>query len=319
MTKLPDIKGHVWIGSEPITLDDIAGKVVLVDFWTYSCVNCLRTLPHLREWHEKYKNDGLVIIGIHTPEFEFEQEPKNVKEAMLRLGVTWPVLLDNDFENWDAFNNKFWPAKYLADTEGNIVYTHFGEGNYEETESKIRELLGLGGPGEKTETKNEEHVHGAVCSIATAESYCGYMRGNIANELGYAEDTEEEYKTNPDAKEGEINLNGKFFVTHEYAESRGVGATLSLALRGTEVNLVMSFAKGEATVEVLWNGKSMPKELRGKDISEEGKLVISRSDIYNLIKSDKPVEGTITIRAEKGNFRAYAFTFSGCTNSSSGS
>ncbi|MCX6736025.1 MAG: redoxin domain-containing protein [Candidatus Parcubacteria bacterium] len=309
MTKLPEINGHVWIGTEPITLDDIADKVVLVDFWTYSCVNCLRTLPHLREWHDKYKNDGLVIIGIHTPEFEFEQSPENVKEAVLRFGVNWPVVLDNDFENWDAFENKYWPAKYLADREGNIVYTHFGEGGYEETEEKIRELLGLGTKGE---SEHKEHSHGAVCSVATAEAYCGYMRGNIANELGYAEDAEEEYKENSDTKEGEVNLNGKFFVAHEYAESREDSATLSLKLRGTEVNLVMAPAKGETIVEILWNGKSVPKELRGKDISEEGKLTINRSDMFNLLKSKTPIEGTVTIRAEKGNFRAYAFTFSGC-------
>lgn len=310
MTKLPEIKGHVWIGSQPVTLDDIADKVVLVDFWTYSCVNCLRTVPYLREWHEKYKDDGLVIIGIHTPEFEFEQDPKNVREAMLRLGVTWPVVLDNDFENWDAFDNKFWPAKYLTDTEGNIVYTHFGEGNYEETEEKIRELLGLS--SEPSTIK--ENSRGSVCSIATTETYCGYIRGNIANELGYAEDAEEDYKQNHEAKEGEVNLNGKFFVAHEYAEARTDDATLSLSLRGTEVNLVMSSAKGEAIVEVLWNEESLPKELRGKDISEEGKLTVNRSDMFSLIKSDKPIEGTITIRAKKGNFRAYAFTFSGCSS-----
>jgi len=307
--KLPEIKGHVWIGSQPITLDDLEGKVVLADFWTYSCVNCLRTIPYLKEWYEKYKNDGLVIIGIHTPEFEFEQNPQNVKDAILRLGVTWPVLLDNDYENWEAFDNKFWPAKYLTDTKGDIVYTHFGEGGYEETESKIRELLGLS--FEQTEEK--DHKHGGVCSVATGETYCGYMRGNIANELGYGEDTEEEYKQNHGAKEGEINLNGKFFVTHEYAESREDGATLSLSLRGTEVNLVMAAPKNDTIVEVLWNGKPIPKEIRGKDISEEGKLCINRSDMFSLIKSETPVEGTITIKAVKGNFRAYAFTFSGCT------
>ncbi|MFA5830560.1 MAG: redoxin domain-containing protein [Candidatus Paceibacterota bacterium] len=312
MTKLPEIRGHVWIGSEPITLDDIAGKVVLVDFWTYSCVNCVRTLPHIREWHERYKDDGLVVIGIHTPEFEFEQDPKNVKDAILRLGVNWPVILDNDHDNWDVFGNQYWPATYLADTKGNIVYTHFGEGSYCETESKIRELLGSFG---ENETCNKEHTHGALCSVATAETYCGYMRGNIANELGYAEDAEEAYKEKTEIQEGEINLNGKFFVTHEYAESREAGATLSLLLRGTEVNLVLSRGKGETVVEVLWNGIPVPKEIRGKDISAEGKLDISRSDMFNLIKSNTPIEGTITIRAEKGNFRAHSFSFSGCANS----
>ena len=312
MTKLPEINGHVWIGTDPITLDSLADKVVLVDFWTYSCVNCLRTLPHLKEWHEKYKDDGLVIIGIHTPEFEFEQSPENVKEAVLRLGIKWPVVLDNDFENWDAFENKYWPAKYLADREGNIVYTHFGEGGYKETEEKIRELLGL--PKENADSGPRAGVTeiGAICSIATAEAYCGYMRGNIANELGYGEDQEEDYKQNPESKEGEVNLNGKFFVAHEYAESREDGVTLSLKLRGTEVNLVMAPAKGETVVEILWNGKSVPKELQGKDISEGGRLTVNRSDMFNLLKSKTPIEGTVTIRAEKGNFRAYAFTFSGC-------
>ena len=138
----PEIKGiKAWINSEPLTIEEFRGKVVLVDFWTYSCVNCIRTFPYLREWNAKYADDGLVIIGVHSPEFEFEKDYSNVLRATQDNGITWPVAQDNDFETWQNYSNRFWPAKYLIDKEGVIRYTHFGEGAYDETEKQIRDLL----------------------------------------------------------------------------------------------------------------------------------------------------------------------------------
>lgn len=311
--KLPKIEGNIWIGTERVDLDALEGKVVLVDFWTYSCINCRRTIPHLREWYKKYKDEGLVLIGIHSPEFEFEKDPVNVEKAMRELGVIWPVVLDNEYKNWNNFDNHYWPAKFLADTKGDIAYTHFGEGSYEETEEKMRGLLGV----EKEKRKSKEkagHTHGSVCFLATPETYCGYMRGKTGNELGYTEGIEDDYKKPTAQSEGEIVLDGKFLAEDEYVESREDGATLSLSFTGTEVNLVMAPALRESVVEILLNGEPIPENVRGTDVGANDEIIVERSDMFNLIKSKEGTHGTLGIRAVSGNFRAYAFTFSGCSD-----
>ena len=137
----PDFVGITnWINSEPLSIKDLRGKVVLVDVWTYTCVNCIRTFPFLKDWHLKYADDGLLIIGLHAPEFEFEKETENVAQASADNGIVWPVAQDNDMQTWSAYDNRFWPAKYLVDRDGLVRYTHFGEGSYGETEKIIREL-----------------------------------------------------------------------------------------------------------------------------------------------------------------------------------
>lgn len=130
-----------WLNSEPLSMDKLRGRVVLVDFWTYSCINCIRTLPHVKKWHDTYKNKGLVVVGVHTPEYAFERNTSNVQAAVSRLGITYPVAQDNQYATWKAYNNRYWPAVYLIDKAGKVVYSHFGEGKYEETESVIRRLL----------------------------------------------------------------------------------------------------------------------------------------------------------------------------------
>ena len=141
-TRAPKIEGiSAWINSDPIALQETAGKVVLIDFWTYSCVNCIRTFPFLKLWHSRYSDDGLVIVGVHSPEFAFEKDPVNVINAVEENGITWPVALDNDFTTWNNFSNRVWPAKYLIDHAGVLRYRHLGEGQYAETEENIRELL----------------------------------------------------------------------------------------------------------------------------------------------------------------------------------
>ena len=132
---------NAWVNSEPLCLSDLRGNVVLVDFWTYTCVNCIRTFPYLRQWNARYADDGLVILGIHTPEFEFEEDRDNVLNASVDDAIVWPVALDNDYRTWRAYSNRYWPAKYLIDKDGVIRYTHFGEGAYAETEQEIRKLL----------------------------------------------------------------------------------------------------------------------------------------------------------------------------------
>ena len=138
----PDFKGiDKWLNSAPLTMEGLRGKVVLVDFWTYDCINCIRTLPYIGKWHQKYKSAGLVVVGVHTPEFAFERSTDNVRAAMQRFGITYPVAQDNRYATWDAYGNRYWPALYLVDKLGRIAYTHFGEGRYAETEAAIERLL----------------------------------------------------------------------------------------------------------------------------------------------------------------------------------
>jgi thiol-disulfide isomerase/thioredoxin len=134
-----------WLNSDPLTMKQLRGKVVLVDFWTYTCINCIHVLPHVTQWNQQYKDQGLVVVGVHTPEYPFERNTDNVKEAIKRLGVTYPVAQDNSYATWNAYDNQYWPAFYLIDKQGRVAYTHFGEGDYEQTEAKIKELLAAKG------------------------------------------------------------------------------------------------------------------------------------------------------------------------------
>lgn len=141
-TPAPEFKGiDKWLNSAPLTIEGLRGKVVLVDFWTYTCINCIRTLPHVVKWHQAYKDKGLVVVGVHTPEYAFERKTSNVQDALKRFGITFPVAQDNRYDTWDAYSNRYWPAFYLINKQGRIVYTHFGEGKYAETEAAIRRLL----------------------------------------------------------------------------------------------------------------------------------------------------------------------------------
>lgn len=313
MTRAPKLVGSVWFNSKPLIPDDLKNKVVLYDFWTYSCINCQRTLPYLRDWWNKYKDKGLVIIGIHAPEFDFEKNPENVEKAIKDLNIGWPVLMDNDHKNWNNFANNYWPAKYIADKSGNILYTHFGEGGYAETELTIQQLLIDMGEDKLPEVNDKEHKHDRVCFIATPETYCGYGKGKIANHGGYIRDEDADYDALKELEEDSIALQGKFLAKSEYVETREEEAALLLKFRATEVNLVLHPVGGSAVAEVLFQGERVRREIRGKDITDESGVRIKEATLYNLIKSEKPLEGVLKIRARDGNFRAYAFTFSGCT------
>ena len=317
MGKQPDIVGNIWFNSRPLTPEDLKGKVVLVDFWTYSCVNCRRTLPYLRAWQEKYKDNGLVIIGVHTPEFEFEKDSINVTQAIRDLGVEWPVVLDNDYINWNNFANHYWPAKYLIDQNGNIVYSHFGEGAYEETEREIQRLLRIHDPSVGHGTvKEDSHEHsegGAVCFVSTGEIYCGYERGHLANTGGYRQDDVFEYRAPFELEADSIALNGRFLVKEEYAEPAQNGAAIFLRFRATEVNLVIDPGEHPGDfVELTLNGVFLPREIWGDDVSEQAQIKILKPKMYNLVHSKKLLEGVLGVKVIGGKMRFHAFTFSGC-------
>ncbi len=313
MIKLPKLVGDTWFNSKPVSSQDLKGKVVLVDFWAYTCVNCLRTLPHLhRLWH-KYKDKGLLMIGIHTPEFEFEKNPDNVKQAIEEYHVHWPVVLDNDYVNWRNFANRYWPAKYIIDKSGNIIYEHFGEGGYKETEETIVNLLQDKKEDLPLIETGEEHVHDQVCFIPTPELYCGYGRGTLSNP-SYFNDQEADYYQPEVLIEDSIALSGKFFASYEYVESRQEKATLLLNFTATEVNLVIRPAEVLAEVEIRLNDNIISEELSGKDICGGGVVKIDESKMYNLLKSSFLTSGILKVVAKKSNFQAYAFTFSGCSS-----
>lgn len=298
MTGLPELVGEQWFNSSSLKAEDLKNKAVLIDFWTYSCVNCQRTLPYLREWWQKYKDKNFVIIGIHAPEFEFEKDPKNVKQAIKDFKIDWPILLDNDHVNWNNFSNHYWPAKYLFDREGKLIYEHFGEGNYEETEAWIQSLFKE--DGEMSRIAKRNHEHGGVCFVPTPELYCGYGRGRLSNLEGYRYDNPFYYKAPAMMSEDSIALDGNFAARAEYIESLEPDATLMLRFRATEVNLVMAPVGKEAAAEIYFEGRPIKT------------IVIKKATLYNLLKENKLIEGVLMIKPQKGNFRAYAFTFSGC-------
>ncbi len=312
MIKLPKIVGDTWFNSKPISPQDLKGKVVLIDFWTYTCVNCLRSLPHLhRLWH-KYKDKGLLMIGIHTPEFEFEKNPDNVKQAINEYRVHWPVVLDNDYINWRSFANRYWPAKYIADKSGNIVYEHFGEGGYKETEETIANLISGKTGGLPLIEIEEEHIHDKVCFIPTPELYCGYGRGTLSNP-SYYNDQEAEYFLPEVLMEDSIALAGKFFASYEYVESRQEKSAMFLDFTATEVNLVMRPVEVIAEIEIWLNDHIIAEEMSGKDICSSGIVKVNEPKMYNLLKSSFLTDGVLKVVAKKNNFQAYAFTFSGCS------
>jgi len=273
-----------------------------------------RTLPYLKKWWEKYQSKGLIIVGIHTPEFDFEKNIENVQQAILDLDVIWPVVLDNEMVNWDNFVNQYWPAKYLIDKNGYIVYHHFGEGAYRETEKKIRELLGDTGAPVENLGLEEEPILGRVCFMPTPELYLGYERGMISNFEGYQLEEEHDYADSNLLSDDSVALEGKFIVRPQFIESKEKDATLYVKFRASEVNLVLAPSQKETSVEVFLNDKPVPDPLKGKDIKKDNLLKIEKSTMFNLIKSSSLVEGILKIKAKAGEFKAYAFTFSACVD-----
>lgn len=291
-----------WINSKPLTMEDLKGKVVLVDFWTYSCINCIRTLPYLTAWDDKYKNQGLVIVGIHAPEFEFEKNPENVRKAVLQRSIHYPVALDNKLETWQNFNNRYWPAHYLINREGKVVYTHFGEGEYETTENNIRYLLGLRTSDSKSNIRAETpHTSGQ-----TPETYLGYERADrFSGEI--KKDMNKVYDYPFALKPDEWALHGSWIVEGQKIVAVTSGAALKMNFHARKVFLVLGSSHGnQIEARVTLNGYSAT----GGDI-RDGKVKIGSHTLYELVRQDQPARGEIEITAESPGLEAYAFTFGG--------
>lgn len=278
-----------WINSPPLTKKDLKGKVYLVDFWTYSCINCLRTLPYITKWYDTYKDQGFVVVGVHTPEFAFEKDRDNVIDATKRLGIHYPVALDNDYATWQAFDNQYWPAHYLIDQEGILRAFHFGEGGYNETENQIRSLLGLAPLEVKAEPTS---IHRPL----TRETYLGNLRGD-------------RYTAHPGVLgDDEVALHGPWKKEDEKIVSEGDNSYLDLNFIASRVYLVMG-GTSASPVTVLLDGKPLPKEDYTKDMDSEGNIFVKEPRKYDILNLHMNYgRHTLTLKVPKG-IEPFVFTF----------
>lgn len=276
-------------GKQTSTLEEYRGKVVLVDFWTYSCINCIRTLPYLTEWYDKYKDNGLVIIGVHTPEFEFEKVTSNVETAIKRHKINYPVAQDNNFGTWNAYKNRYWPASYLIDQKGNIVYTHFGEGNYDVTENNIRQLLGL---DKTSQTRQEPSLSG----VRSPEMYFGLSRLEFMANNERATQEEKLYKLPKSIPLNQFALEGSWKLDNEKAVLLKNPGKIKLTFNSGKVYMVASSTNAVA-VEVWIDG-----ELNNTTTIQESKL-------YPLFESEDYKQHELELQIKGSSFEAFTFTF----------
>ena len=298
----PEFAGiSAWLNSPPLTMKGLRGKVVLVDFWTYSCINCIRTLPYLKSWDKKYRDKGLVIVGVHSPEFEFEKNIDNVRAAVSRFGIHYPVALDSDLSTWVNFHNQYWPAHYLIDKQGRVVYTHFGEGDYGITEDNIRYLLGL--KGEVAPMRAEAPYD----SGQTPETYLGYGRAErYADEGVVRQDAPAHYSFPKSLSRHAWALNGMWSIGGQRITA-GKGASLRLHFHARKVFLVLGSASGKPVeARLTLNGRPLG-ESAGSD-ARGGVVHIDGHRLYELVDQKSAKDGLLQIDADPG-LEAYAFTF----------
>ena len=309
----PELVGtQEWINSEPLTIAGLRGKVVIVDFWTYSCINCIRTFPHLKEWHEKYSDKGLVIIGVHTPEFKFEESYQNVLDAVERHEIPYAVVQDNDYATWRAYQNRYWPRKYLIDANGDIRYNYIGEGRYAEIERRIQELLQEGGmdiAGVAAIEEEKEII--VVRKPLTPELYAGYdfalTRGqNIGNAGGMQPGMSVDYPLPEKLREDKIYLLGEWLSNKESLEALGE-SSIVLLFSAASVNIV---ADGDIEMEVRIDGEYVSAAQAGDDVVfTDGRafVTVDGPRLYNVIRGEHR-RHRLTLTVSKA-FTFNAFTF----------
>jgi thiol-disulfide isomerase/thioredoxin len=288
-----------WLNSEPLTPESLLGKVVLVDFWTYTCINWLRTLAYVRAWADRYEEHGLVVVGVHTPEFPFERDADNVRRAVEEMDVRYPVALDRDYSVWRAFSNNYWPAAYIADAEGRIRHHHFGEGAYEELERVIQGLLAVDGELVAVAPRGFE-VQADWANLESPETYLG------------SEQAQNFSRSADDLALNSWSLSGEGWTTEKRASVlREPGGTLSFRFHARDVNLVMGPAErgGSVPFEVSLDGEP-PGEDHGFDVDENGDGILSDQRLHQLIRQQGPIDDrTVEIRFLAPGAEVYCFTF----------
>lgn len=298
----PELAGIThWINSPPLTLEKLRGKVVLVDFWAYSCVNCVRTLPYLSQWYATYHKDGLEIIGVHAPEFDFEKDQANVERAVRKWHIPYPVAMDNQLATWNHFANQYWPAHYLIDKDGKVVYTHAGEGEYDVTENRIRALLGM----KATRGKDSPP---SFSEEQTPETYLGSTRQlHFDGALPTASNRLTRYAYPAELPLHHWALQGDWVIGPEAVEAGPGGAKLKLHFTSHKVYLVLGSKTGSAVSATLTLNGKPPANAAGKD-APEGKLRVDHHALYELVAQPGMQEGELELSAGQG-LMAYAFTF----------
>jgi cytochrome c biogenesis protein CcdA/thiol-disulfide isomerase/thioredoxin len=314
---MPDLSGAIaWINSPPLTGDQLKGHVVLVDFWTYSCINCLRSIPYVRAWAEKYKDSGLIVIGVHTPEFAFEKDQDNVRRAVGELKITYPVALDNDYKIWKAFNNSYWPADYLVDATGHIRFHHFGEGKYDESEQQIQQLLKEHNPQLSVNGLVKVAATGAEAppdsDVESPETYVGYERADsFLSPGGLKQDVAQVYSIPKHLELNQWGLAGNWTDHAQVASLDSARGRIVFRFHARDVHLVLGPAPGGKPVRfrVKIDGAA-PGANHGVDTDEQGDGKITDQRLYQLIRQKGAIDDrTFEIEFLDPGAQAYAFTF----------
>jgi cytochrome c biogenesis protein CcdA/thiol-disulfide isomerase/thioredoxin len=306
-----------WLNSKPLSAEELRGKVVLVDFWTYSCINCIRTIPYVRAWAEKYRDQGLVVIGVHSPEFAFEKRVDNVRQAIDKFQIGYPVAIDNDFKIWRSFANNYWPAHYFIDAKGQIRHTQFGEGDYEQSERVIQDLLAEAAGSKKvdaaTVTLDAKGAEAApdLAQLQSGESYIGYLRAaNFISPEGVGADVARDYTVGkPDLNEW--GLTGKWTVGGEQASLDQAGGGITYRFSARDLHLVLGPGADGKKIrfQVKVDGVA-PGADHGSDIDAEGNGTVSETRLYQLVRQSGEVrERTFEIRFLDPGVEAFVFTF----------
>ena len=317
--EIPSLSGATaWVNSPALTSEELRGKVVLVDFWTYSCINCLRTLPYVKAWYAKYKDHGLIVIGVHSPEFAFEKNPAHVRRAVSEFGVTYPVALDDNYAIWQGFNNQYWPAHYFIDAAGHIRGHHFGEGNYEESEQTIRQLLTQAGytdlppPGLESPMAVGVQAPADEAHDQSPETYLGYARAqNFRSRGGLVQDRPQTYTIPPSMELNQWALSGTWSVDREKAVLNKGPGSIVYRFYARDLHLVLGPGLDGKPIRfrVLLDG-SAPGANHGADTDAKGDGVIKEQRLYQLIRQATAVgEHVFSIEFLDTDVQAYAFTF----------
>jgi thiol-disulfide isomerase/thioredoxin len=316
-TPMPSLAGATgWLNSPPLTREALRGKVVLVDFWTYSCINCLRSLPYVKRWYEAYKDHGLVVIGVHAPEFAFERDADNVRRAIGELGIAYPVAIDDDYAIWRGFGNRYWPAHYFVDASGGIRAHHFGEGDYEGSERIIRELLTQAGYKDLPASSTAPAAAGVEAApdmehVQSGETYVGYRRADgFRSPGGFADDRPKSYALPASLELNQWGLRGRWTDDPEKAVLDAAPGTIEFRFFARDLHLVLGPA-GDKPVRfrVRLDG-APPGANHGVDTDTEGNGVIREQRLYQLIRQTSPIAAhTFSIEFLDGGAQAYSFTF----------
>ena len=314
--ELTGISGYI-NAEEGLKISDLTsqGKVVLIDFWTYTCINCIRTLPYLTSWDEKYKEMGLVIIGVHTPEFTYEKEYENVKDATIKYNIKYPVVQDNDYATWGAYKNRYWPRKYLIDTQGFIRYDHIGEGAYEITEAKIQELLSEIGKNvgniELTQEKAEESYPARTPELYAGHSFALSRGQDLGNAQGIQPGKTIEYTLPNEITNDKIYLEGKWKSNPDDLQLISETGSIVLKFTGKSVNIVADPLGKNIEIEIFINGEYITKAFGGSDIQFEGTkayIMVNKPQLYNVFEGDYG-NYELNIKVKSSDFTFNAFTF----------